>query len=104
MYGDGKFDEAYLGIFAYDKEVIPYLDFNLKLEKGIYVAQISQDAPSAKSDLKIGDIITKIDDQPIEKMSELRKYIYQKSPNETVKLTISRNGKEREIQVELGRK
>ena len=26
----GKFEEAYLGIYGYDKEVIPYLNSNLK--------------------------------------------------------------------------
>lgn len=101
---EGKFDEAYLGIFAYDKEVIPYLDVNLKLDKGIYVAQISKDGPSANVGLKIGDVITKIDNQEINTMSQLRKYIYQKNPNDTVQLTILRSGKESNISVKLGRK
>ena len=99
---DGKFDESYIGIFAYDKNVIPYLDVNLNIERGIYVAQISTNGPSSKSDLNIGDIITKIDNQDINSMSELRKFIYQKNPNDTVNLSILRNGTEKEIQITLG--
>ncbi len=101
---DGKFEEAYLGIFAYDKEVIPYLNSNLKLDKGIYVAQISKDGPAKDSDLKVGDVILKIDGQEVNKMSELRKTIYQKKPNEEVTLTINRSGKESEVKIILGRR
>lgn len=101
---EGKFDEAYLGIFAYDKEVLLYLDEKLNLDEGIYVAQVSLDGPSGKSGLKIGDIIKKIDNREINTMSQLRNYIYQKNPGDTVELTIYRNGKESNISVELGRK
>lgn len=101
---EGKFDEAYLGIFAYDKSVIPYLDSNLNLDEGIYIAQISLDGPSASVGLKVGDIITKIDDREVNTMSQLRNYIYQKNPNDTVNLTILRNGKESIVPVVLGRK
>lgn len=104
LINDGKFEEAYLGIFAYDKEVIPYLDINLELDKGIYIAQISIDGPSYNSGLSIGDIITKIDGQEVNTMSSLRKYIYQKSPKDEVILTVLRNKKESEIKIILGRK
>ena len=50
----GKFDEAYLGIFAYDRNVIPYLDSNIQFDSGIYVAQISSDGPSYSSGLNRG--------------------------------------------------
>lgn len=101
---EDKFEEAFLGIFAYDKEVIPYLDEKLNLDKGIYVAQISLDGPSNKSGLRIGDVITKIDNEEINKMSDLRKYIYRKNPNDTVVLTVIRNNKESNISIVLGRK
>ena len=100
----GKFDEAYLGIFAYDREAVSYLKSGLKLESGIYVAKITADGPSSKSDLRTGDIITKIDDREINKMSELREYIYKKNIGDTVKLNIVRNKREREIEVILGKK
>ena len=38
---NGEFEEAYLGIFAYDKNVVPYLDSSIEFNSGIYVAQIS---------------------------------------------------------------
>lgn len=99
---EGKFEEAKLGIFAYDKEMIPYIDSKAEQNKGIYIAQISLDSVAAKTGLKIGDIITKIDELELSKMSDLRSYIYTKSPGDTVTLTIYRNNKEMKIKVQLG--
>ena len=100
----GEFEEAYLGIFAYDREVIPYLNNGINFEKGIYVAQIDKAGPAKNSELKIGDIITKIDEEEINKMSELRRYIYTKNPKDKIKLTILRNNKQIEIELTLGKK
>ena len=99
-----EFEEAYLGIFAYDKEVIKYLKNNVDFEGGIYVVKISKDGPVAKTNIKIGDIITKIDGNNINKMSELRKYIYQKKPGDKEELVINRNNKEYKTEVKLNKK
>lgn len=97
----GKFEEAYLGIFAYDKAVIPYLDSNLNLENGIYVTEVSARTPAYKAGIKTQDIITKIDNVELNKMNELRTYIYSKEPGDEVTLTVLRNGKTSEIKVKL---
>ena len=101
---DGNFDEASIGLFAYDKEVIPYLNINLNFEAGIYIAQVKKNSPAYNSGLKEGDIITKIDGIELNKMSELRSYIYTKNVGDIVNLTISRNNKSLEVSVKLGRK
>ena len=101
---DGKFEEASLGIFAYDKNVIPYIDSNLELTQGIYVAQISLDSPAAKKGLQVGDVILKIDDLTLNKMCDLRCYIYTKSPGDEVTLTVYKNKRQQEIKVTLGQK
>ncbi len=101
---EGEFEEASIGIFAYDNSFLPYLDKNIKLDSGIYVAQVILDGPSARAGLKIGDIITHIDGIEINKMSELRKYIYQKKYKDQVTLTVNRNKKEKNLKVILGLK
>ena len=90
---NGKFEEAYLGIFGYDKEVIPYLDSNLEIDSGIYVATIQADGPLFNKDVIVGDIITQVDGIQINKMNDLKKYIYTKSPGNKVKLQIKRAGR-----------
>ena len=100
----GEFEEASIGIFAYDKNVIPYLDSNLEIESGIYVVEIIKNSEAEKQDLKKGDIITKIDGQTLNKMSELRSYIYTKKPNEEVTLLVQRKGIITPVKMTLGKK
>ncbi len=104
LINEGKFEEAWLGIYGYDKEAIKYLDSELEIENGIYVAQVAVDGPLVNLDIKEGDIITKIDDTEISKMNDLKKYIYSKNPKDMVKLFIQRAGKESEVEVELANK
>ena len=99
---EDKFEEAYLGIYGFDKEVIPYLNSELILDKGIYVALVNLDGPCHNSGLIEGDVITRIDNAIINTMSELRNYIYTKAPNEQVNLTVLRNKEEKIIPIVLG--
>lgn len=102
----GNFEEATIGIYAYDKEVTPYLSNNLinKFSKGIYVAQITPNGPADNSDLKEGDIITSIDNIELNTMNDLREYIYTKKPNDSVTLKIIRGKINRDISIVIGKK
>lgn len=102
LVNNGKFEEAYLGIYGFDKEVIPYLDESIDLESGIYVDSVSMDGPVFNSGIISGDIITKIDGNSLNKMSDLRRYIYSKNPGDKVKLTVHRKFKDFEVEVNLG--
>lgn len=101
LINEGKFDEAWLGIYGYDKEAIKFLDSNIEIESGIYVAQVALDGPLASLDIKEGDIITKVDNTEISKMNDLKKYIYEKNPEDVIQLFVQRNGKESIVEVKL---
>lgn len=47
---------------------------------------VNKDGASYGKGLLNGDIITKIDNVELNKMSELRRYIYTKKPGDTVRL------------------
>ncbi len=102
----GQYQEATIGIYAYDKEVIPYMDstFNINLEKGIYVAQITKNGPADNTELREGDIITNIDSKELNTMNELREYIHTKNPGEQVKLQVKRGKINKEVTLILGKK
>ena len=106
----GSFQEATIGIYAYDKEVIAYLNATINLnskvnfDKGIYVAQITKNGPADNTELKEGDIITSIDNVELNTMNDLRKYIYTKKPNDTVVLQVKRGKIEKQINIVLGKK
>ena len=101
---DGKFEEAYLGIFAYDSTVIPYINKDINIKKGVYIEEIYENGSARNSELKKGDIITKIDEKEIYKMSDLQEYLYSKKPEDIINITINRNGKEKNINLELYKK
>lgn len=93
-----------MGVYVYDKEIVPYLDNNINFSNGIYVAQIVKNGPAERTELKEGDIITKIDEKTLNTMNELREYIYTKKPNDTVTLQISRGKITKTISVVLRKK
>lgn len=99
---EGVFSEATLGIYAYDSKVIPYMETNNNFNKGIYVVSVDEKGPCGKTGLKKGDIITKIDGIEINKMTELREYLYSKIPGDKVLLSVE-DGETKEIEVMLGR-
>ena len=98
------FEEATIGIFAYDRAVIPYINGNLEFDSGIYVAQVIRNSPAEKMGIKEGDIISKIDGIELNKMSELKEYIYSKNPNDEITLSIQRNKEKNEVKIKLGKK
>ena len=102
----GDFQEATIGIYAYDKEVIPYLNKtnNIDFDKGIYIAQITKNGSADNTGLKEGDIITKIDDTELNTMNDLRKYIYTKKPGDTVALSVTRGKVNKTFNINLGKK
>ncbi len=101
-----EFEEATIGIYAYDKEVIPYLNggSNANFNKGIYVAQITKNGPADGTELKEGDIITSIDNVTLNTMNDLRQYIYTKKPKDEVILKVTRGKINKEIKLMLGKK
>ena len=100
----GAFEQATIGISAYDKEVIPYLNSNISFEEGIYVAQITKNGPADNTELKEGDIILSIDGKNLSTMNDLREYIYTKKPNDEVTLKITRGKINKEIKIVLGKR
>lgn len=100
----GKFEEASLGIFAFDKNVLGYIDQNLRFNEGIYVAKVNTNSGAESAGIKEGDILLSIDGNKLERMCDLRCYIYTKKPGDTVILKIQRNYKKIEVEAVLKKK
>ena len=101
---NGTFNEATLGIYAYDSDVAGYLNLKNKITKGVYVSKIIINGPSYLSELKEGDLITKIDEKQLVTINDLREYIYSKSPGDIVTLNILRGENQKNITITLGKK
>ncbi|MBF8982448.1 trypsin-like peptidase domain-containing protein [Lutibacter sp. B2] len=100
----GEFKKAYIGIKGVDvKRFEQATGMDLKVENGVYVAEVSKESPAFKGGLSTGDIIIGMDDKKIEDMSSLVKALYKYRPNDVVNLKIIRNEEEKNIKVKLER-
>lgn len=98
---NGKFNEASLGIFAYDKEIVKYTKSSINVEDGIYVVGVTKKGPAEKAGIKEKDVLISIDGIKLDKVTDLREYIYSKEPGDMVSLIVSRNNKIEDIKVKL---
>lgn len=63
------------------------------VEEGVVVVEISEKSGASKSDLKKGDVITKLNGADVKNSAYLKYLLYKYNPGDTVKLTYNRNGK-----------
>mgnify|MGYP000857557580 FL=1 len=97
----GTFEEPYMGIFAYDGQTIPYIDGQVQIQNGIYVAHVDRNGPAYKAGIREGCIIARVDDNEINTMMQLRTYIYTKLPGDTVRIYHKKRGSDEWITSEL---
>lgn len=74
---------------------------NTKLTEGVVIVSIKEKTAAAKSDLKVGDIITKINDRKIKDTAYLRYELYQHQSGDTIEVTYIRNNREHKTKVVL---
>lgn len=79
--------------------------YNIKVDdnitEGVAVADISKGSGAASSDLKVGDIVTKLNGQKVKNSAYLRYELYKNKPGDSIELTYIRNGKEHTTKVKL---
>lgn len=68
---------------------------------GAYVNDVTKDSPADKAGIKKGDVITKIDGEQVDAATSLITSIRNHKVGDKVMLTILRDGKEQEVEVEL---
>lgn len=103
----GTVQRAILGVQGQD--VDKYIDTekakgetpDLGTVKGVYVARVTDGSAAEEAGLEKGDVITRIDEKDVSKMSELQEQIAQHKPGDKVRLTYLRNKKEKTLQVTL---
>ena len=87
LVSSDKFTEPYLGLFAYDKNVIPNIDGAATVSGGVYVAHVDENGPAFRGGIRKGCIIRQVDEEEVNTMMQLRTYIYSKAPGDTIRVT-----------------
>ena len=100
----GSFEEATLGIYAYDGDVANYLKLKNRLNRGVYISKVISNGPAAGSDLKEGDLICSVDGKNLNTINDLREFVYGKAPGDEIELEVIRGESRKNIKIALGRK
>ena len=97
----GNVQRGVLGITGTELNSETAEKLKTKQTEGFYIDSVDEESGAEKARIKKGDIITQMDNLKIRTFSDLSGHINTKRPNDTVKVTILRDGKSKDVTVTL---
>ena len=88
----GKATHAYLGVSLGDAAN----------DGGATVGALTSGGPAADAGLRRGDVVTAVDGKPVEASEDLTSAVDAREPGDTMKLTVTRGGARKTVDVKLG--
>lgn len=102
IINEGTFEKVTLGIQGIDLEIFEAaMGADLSADKGVYIAEVIANSAAAKAGIQTGDVIVKIDDTPINEMSDLSKVLYGYSVGQEGIIEVNRGGEIKKINVKF---
>ncbi len=97
----GYVARPYLGVSVFDPQTAGRYGYQLNIDKGVYIFQLTLNGPCGKAGLQRGDIILKVNDEEVNSVTDLRAKVASHKVGDTVKITFDRNGASRNVDVVL---
>ena len=97
----GTVQRALLGIQGGDVNAQVVEEKGLKVNEGVYVADVVDDGAAKDAGIKADDVITAVNGVKIEKMSQLQEQIARFRPGDKVKVTVNRKGETKTVTATL---
>lgn len=97
----GSIQKGVLGVISARADTPYAVEKGINEIEGVYVADIEEGSGAADAELKEGDIIKMVDNIKVRKFPDLTGYLSTKRPNDTVDVTIERDGDKIVIPVTL---
>lgn len=97
----GTVQRAYIGVSIVDINAKFAKENNIKQLKGAYVANLVAGGSAEAAGIQAGDVITGIQDAPVNSVSELHEQIARYRPGDKVNVNLMRNEKEVNVAVTL---
>ncbi|HEY6804219.1 MAG TPA: PDZ domain-containing protein [Pyrinomonadaceae bacterium] len=95
---------GFLGVYAEDISKENQSKYNLGQVRGVGVTRIVKDSPAEKAGIRQGDVILKIDGENVTSVRKLNRVVSEIAPDQSVRVTISRNGSEQELNATIGKR
>jgi 2-alkenal reductase len=115
----GSYDYPYLGVSSHSElSLLEQEALGLSQSSGAYVVEVVPNGPADKGGLKGatsntsiaglpggGDLITAVDGRPVQVFGDMLDYLMEnKSPGDTITLTIIRDKQQKEVTITLGKR
>lgn len=106
----GKVDHPYLGIQMVDvtpevKQQVnsnPNAPIKLTVDQGVILMEIVPNSPAQKAGLKQGDVITKVNNQPVKDSTEVRRAVEKSQVGSDLTVEIQRGSQTQNVVVQVG--
>ncbi len=98
---NGKVSRGMLGVTIQSVDADLASSLNLPAARGAIVTSVTAGGPADRAGIKRGDVVTAINNQPVIDNNSLRNQIASMKPGSTATVTVSRNGRDQNIQVAL---
>jgi serine protease Do len=98
----GKVEHARLGVMLQNLNQSLAESFGLTAADGALVSSVMPGSAAARVDLKAGDVITRIDGQPVRTGSDVSTRVGMAAPGQKIQLTVWRDKASRDVEVKLG--
>jgi len=100
----GEVQRAFIGASIVDIDAALAKQLNLDKIEGVYIAGVNEGGSAAESGIKEGDIILSINDKIINNVPELQEQISKYRPGDKINVDIKREGKKKNLSLELRNK
>jgi serine protease Do len=100
---EGHVTRGYIGAMIQDLNEDLAKSFGYDERQGVLIGDVIDGGPADKAGLKAGDIVTKLNGQAVENSSEFRNAVAGTDPQTGVTLEVFRDGKQRQIQLTVGK-
>jgi len=97
----GAVDRGFVGVSAQDLNPDLAAAFGIKDKQGAVVTGVMEDSPAAAAGLQTGDVIIEINDKPVRNAGDVRNHIGLLPVGEKVDFVVVRDGRERNLTVEV---
>ncbi len=98
------FESSYLGVQTEDISEENLSRYGLAAVRGVSVDKVVENSPAAKGGLRNGDVILKYEGEEVSSVRKLSRLIGETAPDHAARLTVLRDGGEREFSVTLGKR
>ncbi|HEY2963421.1 MAG TPA: PDZ domain-containing protein, partial [Pyrinomonadaceae bacterium] len=78
--------------------------YHLNQPRGVGITQVLADSPAEKAGLRKDDVILRIDGDNVTSVRKLNRLVSEIAPDQSAKITISRNGAEQEVTATIGKR